>query len=109
MTWVSMPRARSQRASLVESDEGSAQVIWMRHGVLHRLDCAATVATASSALPHSIFSGEVEALNTPTIRRLIPSRRHQLSPIALAARIEYAIRLAIVYSHCYVGTSRCLL
>src|SRR5215471_9913211 len=28
------------------------------------------------------FGGEVEASNTPTIRRLIPSRRHQLSPIA---------------------------
>src|SRR5216683_5270160 len=28
------------------------------------------------------FSGEVEASNTPTIRRLIPSCRHQLSPIA---------------------------
>src|SRR3974377_1346956 len=28
------------------------------------------------------FAGEVEALSTPTIRRLIPSCRHQLSPIA---------------------------
>jgi hypothetical protein len=28
------------------------------------------------------FAGEVEALNTPTIRRLTPSYRHQLSPIA---------------------------
>jgi hypothetical protein len=31
---------------------------------------------------HSIFGGEVEASNTPTIRRPIPSCRHQLSPIA---------------------------
>jgi hypothetical protein len=30
------------------------------------------------------FAGKVEALNTPTIRRLTPSRRHQLSPIALS-------------------------
>jgi hypothetical protein len=29
------------------------------------------------------FGGEVEALNTPTIRRLTPSCRHQLSRIAL--------------------------
>src|SRR4029078_9782284 len=28
------------------------------------------------------FGGEVEASNTPTIRRLTPSCRHQLSPIA---------------------------
>jgi hypothetical protein len=38
-------------------------------------------------LPHSISSGgEVEASNTPTIRRLIPSCRHQLSPIARYSR-----------------------
>jgi hypothetical protein len=29
------------------------------------------------------FGGEVEALNTPTIRRLTPSCRHQLSALAL--------------------------
>jgi hypothetical protein len=29
----------------------------------------------------AVFSGEVEALNTPTIRRLTPSRRHQLPRI----------------------------
>jgi hypothetical protein len=28
------------------------------------------------------FAGEVEASNTPAIRRLTSSRRHQLSPIA---------------------------
>jgi hypothetical protein len=31
------------------------------------------------------FSGEVEASNTPTIRRLTPSCRQQLSPITLQA------------------------
>jgi hypothetical protein len=31
---------------------------------------------------HSVI-GEVEALNTTTIRRLTPSRRHQLLAIAL--------------------------
>src|SRR6516162_4354238 len=30
----------------------------------------------------SLLAGEVEASNTPTIRRLTLSRRHQLSPIA---------------------------
>jgi hypothetical protein len=29
----------------------------------------------------AVFSGEVEALNTPTIRRLTPSRHHQLPRI----------------------------
>jgi ribosomal protein L22 len=34
------------------------------------------------------FAGEVEASNTPTIRRLNPSRRHQLQVIALLRREE---------------------
>ena len=38
-----------------------------------------------SVTAYHSFSGEVEASNTPTIRRLIPSCRHQLSPIALQA------------------------
>jgi len=36
-----------------------------------------------SVTAYHSFSGEVEASNTPTIRRLTPSCRHQLSPIAL--------------------------
>jgi hypothetical protein len=36
---------------------------------------------------HSFF-GEVEALNTTTIRRLTPSRRHQLLAIARQAMSE---------------------
>src|SRR6476619_7563124 len=39
--------------------------------------------TLVSVTAYHSFSGEVEASNTPTIRRLIPSCRHQLSPIAL--------------------------
>jgi hypothetical protein len=43
-----------------------------------------------SVTAYHSFNGEVEALNTPTIRRLNPSRRHQLSRIALR---DGAIRL----------------
>jgi hypothetical protein len=38
-----------------------------------------------SVTAYHSFAGEVEASNTPTIRRLTPSRRHQLSPIALSS------------------------
>jgi hypothetical protein len=36
------------------------------------------------------FAGEVEALNTPTIRRLTPSCR-QLPPIAHADQLDYTV------------------
>src|SRR5215510_1553835 len=39
--------------------------------------------TLVSVTAYHSFAGEVEASNTPTIRRLTPSHRHQLSPIAL--------------------------
>jgi hypothetical protein len=43
---------------------------------------------AVSVTAYHSFAGEVEALNTPTIRRLTPSCRHQLPPIArLAPRL----------------------
>jgi hypothetical protein len=35
-----------------------------------------------SVTAYHSFGGEVEASNTPTIRRLTPSSRHQLSSIA---------------------------
>jgi hypothetical protein len=38
--------------------------------------------------PVEVVIGEVEASNTPTIRRLTPSRRHQLSPIAPCRPID---------------------
>src|ERR1700741_2435302 len=38
--------------------------------------------TLVSVTAYHSFAGEVEASHTPTIRRLTPSRRHQLSPIA---------------------------
>src|SRR5262249_42297454 len=44
--------------------------------------------TLVSVTAYHSFAGEVEASNTPTIRRLTPSRRHQLSPIAPAQRGE---------------------
>src|SRR5208282_2778422 len=39
--------------------------------------------TLVSVTAYHSFGGEVEALNTPTIRRLTPSCRHQLPRIAL--------------------------
>src|SRR5258707_214002 len=39
--------------------------------------------TLVSVTAYHSFGGEVEALNTPTIRRLTPSCRHQLSALAL--------------------------
>jgi hypothetical protein len=50
--------------------------------------------TAPKPPPHSIFSGEVEALNTPTIRRLTPSGRHQLpriTPGPIASRTSVSV------------------
>src|SRR5262249_43914854 len=44
--------------------------------------------TLVSVTAYHSFDGEVEASNTPTIRRLIPSCRHQLSPIAQAIGID---------------------
>src|SRR5436305_12017910 len=38
--------------------------------------------TLLSVMAYHSFGGEVEASNTPTIRRLIPSCRHQLPRIA---------------------------
>jgi len=43
------------------------------------------------------FIGEVEALNTTTIRRLIPSARHQLPAIALGVARLTDRRLARLY------------
>src|SRR6266446_10190158 len=40
--------------------------------------------TLVSVTAYHSFSGEVEASNTPTIRRLTPSCRHQLPRIALS-------------------------
>src|SRR6202047_2854304 len=44
--------------------------------------------TLVSVTAYHSFGGEVEALNTPTIRRLTPSCRHQLSALALYWRDE---------------------
>jgi hypothetical protein len=41
--------------------------------------------TLLSVMAYHSFSGEVEASNTPTIRRLIPLGRHQLPRLALGA------------------------
>src|SRR3954471_16818466 len=46
----------------------------------------ASLKTLVSTMAYHSFGGEVEALNTPTIRRLTPSCRHQLSRIAPYAK-----------------------
>src|SRR5580704_975556 len=43
--------------------------------------------TLVSVTAYHSFSGEVEASNTPTIRRLTPSCRHQLPRIALVGAV----------------------
>src|SRR5258705_8590272 len=44
--------------------------------------CWVSSKTLVSVTAYHSFGGEVEALNTPTIRRLTPSCRHQLSALA---------------------------
>src|ERR1700720_2453679 len=44
--------------------------------------------TLVSVTAYHSFGGEVEALNTPTIRRLTPSCRHQLSALAPATYLD---------------------
>jgi hypothetical protein len=46
-----------------------------------------------SVTAYHSFSGEVEASNTPTIRRLTPSRRHQLPRIAHVERSNLSFRM----------------
>src|SRR6202040_3504238 len=52
--------------------------------------------TLVSVTAYHSFGGEVEALNTPTIRRLTPSCRHQLSALA---RPEIGGELALARRH----------
>src|SRR3977135_3075233 len=44
-----------------------------------------------SVTAYPSFGGEVEALNTPTIRRLTPSCRHQLSALARSPWMPFAL------------------
>src|SRR5712691_5036484 len=48
--------------------------------------------TLVSVTAYHSFGGEVEASNTPTIRRLTPSCRHQLSPIAPARMLGVTLQ-----------------
>src|ERR1700732_4319677 len=50
--------------------------------------------TLVSVTAYRSFGGEVEALNTPTIRRLTLSRRHQLSALALSPPVRFAKDIA---------------
>src|SRR6516162_3869102 len=65
--WVSSARAPLRRTSVKESVKTPG---W------------ASLITLLSDTAYPSFIGEVEALNTTTIRRLIPSARHQLPAIA---------------------------
>src|ERR1700760_3387070 len=67
--WVSSARAPLRRISVRESVKAPG---W------------ANLITLLSDTAYHSFIGEVEALNTTTIRRLTPSRRHQLLAIARA-------------------------
>src|ERR1700726_567567 len=69
--WVSSARAPLRRISVRESVKAPG---W------------ASLMTLLSDTAYHSFIGEVEALNTTTIRRLTRSRRHQLLAIALQAR-----------------------
>src|SRR3984957_12229481 len=69
MAWPSSARAPLRRISVRESLKAPGWV---------------SLITLLSDTAYHSFIGEVEALNTTTIRRLTPSRRHQLLAIALA-------------------------
>jgi hypothetical protein len=57
--------------------------------------------TLVSVTAYHSFSGEVEALNTPTIRRLTPSRRHQLPRITL---LMIAV-VIVFFVHCNLAAT----
>jgi hypothetical protein len=59
--------------------------------------------TLVSVMAYHSFSGEVEASNTPTIRRLTLSCRHQLSRITLIATIGGIAAAAIVARNRFMG------
>jgi hypothetical protein len=50
----------------------------------------AELENVSMVTAYHSFAGEVEALNTSTIRRLTPSCRHQLSPLAQCS-VDFAV------------------
>src|SRR5580700_5332323 len=84
--WVSSARAPLRRISVRQSLKAPG---W-----------ASLITLLSDTAYHS-FIGEVEALNTTTIRRLTPSRRHQLLAIA---RIEKTDELRRLKNAIAVGT-----
>src|SRR6516165_6933790 len=74
--WVSNARAPLRRISVRESVKAPG---W------------ASLMTLLSDTAYHSFIGEVEALNTTTIRRLTRSRRHQLLAIALTSLTKYPL------------------
>src|SRR5215468_5941463 len=75
--WVRSARAPLRRTSVKESVKTPG---W------------ASLMTLLSDTAYPSFIGEVEALNTTTIRRLIPSARHQLPAIALSSHTAPDVR-----------------
>src|SRR3954464_12125471 len=64
----------------------------------------ASLKTLVSTMAYHSFGGEVEALNTPTIRRLTPSCRHQLSRIARkVALIAHDAMKQLIHRHPGIG------
>src|SRR6266571_4082148 len=61
--------------------------------------------TLVSLTAYHSFGGEVEASNTPTIRRLTPSCRHQLSCIAPRGAGTPSPFLAVALSSCFCTTA----
>src|SRR5271154_3553734 len=63
--------------------------------------------TLVSVTAYHSFGGEVEASNTPTIRRLTPSCRHQLPRIAqVLAALLTAVCLAVIFPTCCLRATK---
>src|ERR1700746_3567784 len=77
--WVRSARAPPRRISVRESVKAPGWASWI---------------TLLSDTAYHSFIGEVEALNTTTIRRLTRSRRHQL--LAIALEQTFAIDVAVL-------------
>jgi hypothetical protein len=81
---LGLHRLRQQRSRAVAQNLGQR---------VRKSSWLASRKTLASVTAYHSFGGEVEASSTPTIRRLTPSCRHQLSLIALRAFAVCTIEL----------------
>src|SRR6266478_3404481 len=88
--WVSSARAPLRRISVRESVNAPGWV---------------NLITLLSDTAYHSFIGEVEALNTTTIRRLTPSRRHQLLAIARSLPLPQEPRRTLSFTEEMMATS----